>query len=78
MKNPPQADVYCTGSDQVWNSVWNNSIDKAYFLNFVPKGKKKISYASSFGKTELNEEEKEEMYKLLKEYEKISVKKNQQ
>lgn len=73
VKNPPQADVYCTGSDQVWNSVWNNGIDKAYFLNFVPKGKKKISYASSFGKTELNEEEKEEMYKLLKEYEKISV-----
>lgn len=31
-KNPPNADIYVTGSDQVWNSVWNGGVDKAFFL----------------------------------------------
>lgn len=25
--NPPLADIYCTGSDQMWNSFWNNGIE---------------------------------------------------
>lgn len=24
--NPPVADIYCSGSDQVWNSGWNNGL----------------------------------------------------
>ena len=27
-QNPPIADIYCTGSDQVWNSVWNEGFEK--------------------------------------------------
>ena len=38
IQNIPKGDIYLTGSDQVWNSEWNGEIDKALFLDFVPKG----------------------------------------
>lgn len=44
----PDYDVYCVGSDQVWNPNCYTSLNP-YFLTFTPKGKKRISYASSFG-----------------------------
>ena len=31
-KDVPKADIYCTGSDQVWNSYWNEGIDYSLFL----------------------------------------------
>lgn len=37
-------DCFISGSDQVWNS---NVVDDAYFLNFVPDGTRKFSYAAS-------------------------------
>ena len=43
-------DVFITGSDQVWNNQEINHFDNAYFLKFA-EGKRKISYAASFGKT---------------------------
>lgn len=45
-------DVYMVGSDQVWNPGIYSSIEP-YFLTFAPKGKKRISYASSFGVSEI-------------------------
>ena len=42
-ERPPEADAYICGSDQIWGG------DAAYYLDFVPKGKKKIAYAPSFG-----------------------------
>jgi polysaccharide pyruvyl transferase WcaK-like protein len=71
--NPPQADIYITGSDQVWNSHYNEGIDKGFFLEFVKNNKKKIAYASSFGREELDTSELEETRKLLKKYSKIAV-----
>ena len=35
--NLPNADVYCTGSDQVWAKIGGVNYDEAYFLNFVPE-----------------------------------------
>ncbi|MDL2262542.1 polysaccharide pyruvyl transferase family protein [Bacteroidales bacterium OttesenSCG-928-I21] len=67
------ADVYCTGSDQTWNSGWNNGILDPLFLGFVPDDIRKISYAASFGKSEFDEWEKEKTTKLLKRYAAISV-----
>lgn len=46
--NVPDYDVYCVGSDQVWNPNCYTSLNP-YLLTFVPKGKKRVSYASSFG-----------------------------
>jgi hypothetical protein len=73
IKTIPEADVYCTGSDQVWNSGWNSGILKPYFLDFAPEGKRLISYSASFGKSELEEWEKPETKKLLQRYNCISV-----
>ena len=66
--NPPKADFYCTGSDQVWNTGWNEKIDKPFFLEFAPSNKKCFSYAASFGKSKLDDWEKEETKKLLSKY----------
>lgn len=48
---PITSDVYCTGSDQTWNSGWNKGILPELFLKFVPDNVRKISYAASIGKT---------------------------
>lgn len=66
-------DVYCTGSDQVWNYGWNEKIEYPYFLEFAPDNKKKISYAASFGKSELEEQEIDETKRLLSRYDAISL-----
>lgn len=70
---PIEADIYCTGSDQTWNSGWNKGIIGAMFLDFVPDNVKKISYAASFGKDKLDDWEKEKTRLLLKRYTAISV-----
>jgi hypothetical protein len=75
-RNVPEADIYCTGSDQVWNSKLNDGILKMFFLNFVPKGKKKIAYSASFGKDKLDEWEKSETKELLSSYSYITVREN--
>ena len=45
----PKADLFITGSDQVWNSAMQNGKDPAFYLDFVPKGSVRASYAASFG-----------------------------
>lgn len=71
--NPPIADVYMTGSDQVWGTVANGEYDSSYCLSFVPDDKKKISYAASFGHTEKSEELNDYYKKWLSRYQHISV-----
>ena len=68
-----KSDIYCTGSDQTWNSEWNGGILPELFLGFVPDNVKKISYAASIGKGELDEWEKEETKRFLDRYSAISV-----
>lgn len=51
--NPPQYDIYMVGSDQVWNPRLYSNI-MPYFLDFAPKGARCVSYASSFGVSELS------------------------
>lgn len=71
----PEADVYITGSDQVWNPdfVWNGDIDKPYYLAFLPDSANRISYSSSFGKNKLEEHESLSAEVYLKKYKKLSV-----
>lgn len=66
-------DIYCTGSDQVWNSEWNEKFDYPYYLDFAPDDKNKISYAASFGKSELDNDEIELTKKYLLRYDSISL-----
>lgn len=51
--NPPQADVYIVGSDQVWNTTFQNGKDEAYYLDFGSNQTKRISYAASFATKKL-------------------------
>ena len=51
-KDPPQADIYVTGSDQTWNSQYNGGVDRGFFLTFAPKDKAKVSFVASFGKAQ--------------------------
>lgn len=69
-------DIYCTGSDQVWNSYFNDGIDRALFLDFVSKDKLCFSYAASIGLSSLPETEVNETAQLLEKYEFISVREN--
>lgn len=72
-KNPPQADIYLTGSDQVWNTKHNHGIDKAFYLGFAPAGKRKCAYGASIGMQEIDPLYKEETIRLLSQYDFISV-----
>lgn len=73
-QNVPDADVYLSGSDQVWNTQNDNTKDclGAYCLAFT-KSNNKISYAGSFGKKEFSEEEKNKVISWLSNYSNISV-----
>lgn len=72
-KHIPEADIYCTGSDQTWNTEIQHGVPHAFFLNFVPEGKKCISFASSFGITKLSDRDKIEIKRLLSRFSAISV-----
>lgn len=67
------ADVFMTGSDQVWGPMMNGSYDSAYFLQFANHGGRKVAYAASFGKTKFDEETTEAYKSMLAGYDKIAV-----
>ena len=73
--NPPQYDIFISVSDQIWNPDIFSNIEP-YFLTFAPKGAKKISYASSFGKNELSPNVANKYSTWLKEYYAISTREN--
>ncbi|GHU61326.1 hypothetical protein FACS189418_0800 [Clostridia bacterium] len=75
-KSPPQADLYCTGSDQVWNNYFTEKFDSAYFLDFLPEQAKKISFSASFGKENFDQAELKFIQKKLKKYRYLSVREN--
>ncbi|MCS7465776.1 polysaccharide pyruvyl transferase family protein [Stieleria sp. ICT_E10.1] len=47
-------DLLVCGSDQIWNPSPQFGLDPVYFLDFVAKSKRRISYAASFGSNELS------------------------
>lgn len=73
VKDPPRADVYITGSDQVWNSQFTyGELDLPFYLSFI-KNEKKIAYASSFGRDYIPEEHKTIVKELIGRYDSVSV-----
>ena len=73
MQEPPVADIYVTGSDQVWNNEYNGGFLPEYFLSFAPQESKKIAFSASFGKTQFSRAELLEMQSYLQKYDGISV-----
>lgn len=69
----PEVDVYCTGSDQVWNNYYTKEFDDVYFLSFVCNRVPCISFASSFGKDKFTMPEMRYLKERLNKYRYISV-----
>ena len=72
-KCPPKADLYITGSDQIWNPAYQCGRDPAYYLDFVQDTNKKVSYAASVGKSNVSDEEKKLIIDFVKNFYAISV-----
>lgn len=70
-----KADIYLTGSDQVWGPIGPDKYDGAYFLDFV-KDKPKLAFAASFGRTQFDKDVKNAYSKYLKDYDAIAVREN--
>lgn len=68
-----QADVFMTGSDQVWGPLLDGGYDEAYFLSFVKEGIRKVSYAGSFGRTEFSDIIIASYKRLLSKYDALTV-----
>lgn len=51
--NPPKADIYIAGSDQIWSTYLKNGQDAAFYCAFGDLNTRRISYAASFGFSEI-------------------------
>lgn len=67
-----ECDYYIVGSDQVWNPNFGRLRD-VDLLRFVKRNDKKISYAASFGISQLSNTLEESICDDLKSFKKISV-----
>ncbi len=71
--NPPTADVYIVGSDQVWAQLLDKKDNAAYFLDFGIKSVKRISYAASFSMNQYPSKIEVKLQKQLKRFDAVSV-----
>lgn len=69
---PPQADLYMAGSDQIWNVFYEAGRDPAFFLEFVKHGHK-ASYAASFSYLDIDEGNKARIKKSLETFNAVAV-----
>lgn len=70
--NPPQYDIYVSGSDQIWN--WKTvRVDTSYMLDFAPSDKTRIAYSSSFSVDSIPDEYVDVYKYNLSKYKAISV-----
>lgn len=66
------ADVFMTGSDQVWGPIGGDPYDATYFLEFAD-GRRRVAYAASFGRTAFSTELMREYSRKLRAYDIITV-----
>lgn len=72
-QEPPDSAVFFAGSDQIWNALFPNGKDPAFYLDFVPQGRVKASYAASFATDAVPEAYREQIAGWLKGLNCISV-----
>jgi hypothetical protein len=66
----PLADIYLSGSDQVWNPL---KVSEAAFLRFAPQDSIRASYAASLGISYMPQGSRNLVTEYLEEFDKISV-----
>ena len=71
-REPPAADVYFAGSDQIWNPLFPNGKDPTFYLDFVQQGVR-ASYAASFAVDEFPQELREVTAQYLDRFDHIAV-----
>lgn len=76
--NPPEADIYVVGSDQVWNFYQgkcseNLDLLHAVFLDFGAESVQRKAYAASWGGMNVDSEYAKEIAPLLKRFNEVSV-----
>ena len=68
------ADIYCVGSDQLWNTDYcRHMYLAARFLGFIPEGKRKFAFSSSFGKEHVDNTTVAQTKGWIHQFERISV-----
>lgn len=65
------ADVFISGSDQLWNMDYDCGNDESYYLTFTDG--RKISYATSVGKNPISQRELDEITGRISTFDMISV-----
>lgn len=74
--NPPIADLYIAGSDQIWNTDMYNGHEPAFFLDFGDDTVRRISYAASFGVGEICSKDTQWLKKQISRFNAVSVREN--
>ena len=74
--DPKEYDTIIVGSDQVWNYELTND-DLFYFLNFKKSNVKKVSYAASFGLSQIDKVHADSIVPLLNDFDYLSVREKQ-
>lgn len=75
-QNPPEADLYIVGSDQIWNVFYETGRDPAFYFDFVKEGAK-ASYAASFSYLDIDKDNLERIKKSLSTFKAVSVREYQ-
>lgn len=75
IEEPPRFDAYITGSDQVWRPTFiDHDIGRAFHLCFAnSENSRLISYAPSFGISDIPDQYKAEISEYLRRYHFISI-----
>lgn len=68
VNNCPDVDCHIVGSDQIWHDAKNFR-----YLTYAPDDKLKMSYAASFGMSQISEQMKNTITPYLRRFDKISV-----
>jgi hypothetical protein len=71
--NPPKADAFVVGSDQVWGVAAVVDKEPYYYLDFVPESARRISYAPSLGRKSWPKEYEIKVLPILRKFYAISV-----
>lgn len=70
-KKPPIADIYITGSDQIWGP--HTPRLEPFFLDFGASDIKRVAYAPSFGSSAISSERAEIIKPLIAKYSAVGV-----
>lgn len=69
----PKADIFIAGSDQIWNTLFQNGKDPAFYMDFAASNAIRASYAASFATDTIADEYKKDVSQRIKNIDFVSV-----